>query len=71
MTVQTITAPVPAPVKLLLTIDEAAEALGLGRTSCYQLVMRKKILSIKLGRKRLIPLTALQEFVAGQILAEG
>ncbi len=60
-----------APVKVLLTIEEAAQALSLGRTYCYDLVMRKQIASIKLGRKRRIPLAALHEFVARQLAADG
>ncbi len=60
-----------APVKVLLTIDEAAAALSLGRTYCYDLVMRNQIASIKLGRKRRIPVAALHEFVARQLMREG
>lgn len=56
-----------APLKLLLTVEEAALALGLGRTYTYQLVMCEQIMSVKVGRKRRIPLFALEEFVARQV----
>lgn len=60
----------PAPIKVLLTIDEVAQAMGLGRTFVYELVMRREILSVKLGRKRRIPVSALNDFVARQINGE-
>ncbi len=57
----------PTPIKLLLTMDEAARALGLGVTSFYDLVMKKQIASIKIGRSRRVPIAALEEFVARQL----
>lgn len=60
-----------APVKVLLTIDEAAAALNMGRTYVYDMVMRRQIRSLKLGRKRRIPVAALHDFVARQLGAEG
>jgi len=57
--------------KLLLTVEEAAQALSLGRTFVYDLVMRRQIVSIKVGCKRRIPVTALHEFVARQLTQEG
>jgi excisionase family DNA binding protein len=53
--------------KVLLTIPEAAEAMSLGRSFLYELVMRGEIASIKVGRKRRIPTTALHEYVARQL----
>jgi len=58
------------PSKVLLTVEEVAEAMGLGRTYVYELVMRREIRSIKLGRKRRIPVTALNDFVARQLSGE-
>lgn len=54
-------------VKLLLSVDEAARMLSLGRTLVYDLVMRREIASIKVGRMRRIPVAALQEFVGRQL----
>lgn len=47
-----------APVKRLLTIDEAAQALSVGRTLLYDLMKRNEIASIKVGRVRRVPLAA-------------
>jgi len=55
--------------RVLLTVEEAAHALSLGRTYTYDLVMRREIASIKIGRKRLVPVTALQEFINRQAVA--
>jgi excisionase family DNA binding protein len=59
--------------KVLLTVDEAARALSLGRTLVYELVMKREIESIKVGRMRRIPVTALQDYVRRQLagLARG
>ncbi len=55
--------------KLLLTVDEAARRLSLGRSHLYQLVMRGDIGSIKLGRSRRIPVAALERFVSERLEA--
>ena len=49
--------------KILLTVDEAAQRLGIGRSHAYIFVMRGEIPSIKLGRSRRVPATAVDEFV--------
>jgi|GEM_PF-2863564 len=50
-------------LKLLLTIDEVAHALSLGRTFVYALIMRNEIASVKIGRARRIPITALHQYI--------
>lgn len=50
----------------LLTVGEAAQAMGIGRSMLYQLVMRGDIPSIKIGRARRIPVTALDEWIGRQ-----
>lgn len=57
----------PAIPKVLLTVEEAAVALSVGRTYAYHLVMRGYLISVKVGRKRLVPTFALQEFVARRV----
>jgi excisionase family DNA binding protein len=52
----------PVP-KVLLTVEEAAQALGLGRTYVWHLVMLDELRSFKVGRKRRIPVSSLHEFV--------
>ena len=55
-------------VKLLLTLEETAEALGIGRTSAYELVVKhRKIPSLMIGRCRRIPVDAVREFISQQL----
>lgn len=51
--------------KELLTVEEAARRLGVGRTFLYDLIRRDEIVSLKLGKKlrRLTP-EALRDWVA-------
>ena len=46
-------------LKVLVSVDEAAMLLSLGRTMVYRLVMKGAIPSLKLGRTRRIPVAAL------------
>ena len=54
---------------LLLTVEETAILLRLGRTQTYELVMLGKIQSVKIGRRRLVVRDSLQNFVS-QLLDE-
>jgi excisionase family DNA binding protein len=49
--------------KKLLTIDEAGKTLGLGRSMTYNLVASKELASIKIGKSRRIPLSAIDDFI--------
>lgn len=49
--------------KLLLTVEEAADRLGIGRTLTYALVKSGEIESVQIGRLRRIPLAALDRFL--------
>lgn len=48
---------------VLLTVEDAALALSLGRTKVYELVESGALRSVKIGRSRRIPAQALHEFV--------
>lgn len=50
--------------KLLLTPEEAAEVLGIGRTRVFRLMATGELRSLLIGRSRRIPADALPEFVA-------
>jgi len=50
--------------KLLLTPAEAAEQLGLGRSTVYELLATGELESICIGRARRIPRDALDGYVA-------
>ena len=49
--------------KLLLTATEAADVLGIGRTKVYELLRIGAIESVRVGKSRRIPATALHEYV--------
>lgn len=50
--------------QIVLTVEEAAQRLGVGRTLMYALVKSGDIKSISIGRLRRIPCDALEEFVS-------
>lgn len=50
-------------VRLLLTVEEAAEQLGIGRTLMYALVKDGAIESVHIGRLRRIPADALPRYL--------
>ena len=52
---------------LLLSVEQAARLLGLGRSKAYELVLTRKLASIRVGRRRLVPRTCVDEFVARRI----
>ncbi|MGE3810586.1 MAG: helix-turn-helix domain-containing protein [Candidatus Nanopelagicales bacterium] len=52
---------VVAPI--LLTPEQAARALGLGRTTIYALLRDGELRSVRLGRSRRIPYASLVQFV--------
>jgi excisionase family DNA binding protein len=49
--------------KLLLTVEEAARRLSIGRPKMYELVMHGEVVSIKMGASRRIPVQALEDYV--------
>jgi excisionase family DNA binding protein len=55
------------PVKLLLTVIEAAQVLNLSRSLMYELVLTGQVVSLKIGRARRIPASELQAYIARQV----
>jgi excisionase family DNA binding protein len=49
--------------RLLLTVEEAARLLSVGRPKMWQLVMAGEVLSVKIGTSRRVPVAALEAFV--------
>jgi excisionase family DNA binding protein len=45
-------------------VEEAAEALRLTRSAVYELIRSGQLRSFKVGRRRLVPIEALAEYVA-------
>ena len=54
--------PHPAP-KVTYSVTDTMFALGLSRQAVYDEITRGRLRSFKLGRRRLIPATALTEWV--------
>ena len=59
----------PAP-RVLLSVEAAAERLSISRTRMYALIKHGEITSVRVGRLRRIPATALTEFTAGLLAAQ-
>ncbi len=48
---------------LLASITEACEILGISRDRIYGEIAQGRLLSVKIGRRRLIPVSSLEAFV--------
>jgi excisionase family DNA binding protein len=48
--------------RLLLTVEEAAELLHLGRSTVFDLIRSGELPSVKIGRSRRIPADSLRDF---------
>jgi excisionase family DNA binding protein len=48
----------------LLAIKQALYELGISRTAIYELIKAGKLKTVKIGRRRLVPLEAIEELVA-------
>ena len=55
--------PIPVP-PVLYSVDEAAVALRLSQSALYELIRSGRLRSVKSGRRRLVPVAALAEYVA-------
>jgi excisionase family DNA binding protein len=49
---------------VLLSVPEAATSLGLSKTMLYELIRSGRLRTVKQGRRRLVPVGALAEYVA-------
>ncbi|WP_427174300.1 helix-turn-helix domain-containing protein [Arthrobacter sp. 92] len=60
--------------RVLVTIDEAAEALGVGRTMVYQLIRECELVPAKIGRRSLVTAESVRDYagkVSGTVLKVG
>ncbi|MGK5442670.1 helix-turn-helix domain-containing protein [Micromonospora sp. URMC 105] len=55
--------------RVVLTIEEAAHRLGIGRTTMYALIKTGQIRTVTIGRLRRVPAFCLDEYVRN-LLAE-
>jgi excisionase family DNA binding protein len=49
--------------KMLCSVHDVAAMLSIGRTAAWELVRKRKIRSVKIGRTRRVPLAAIQEYI--------
>ena len=47
--------------------EEVGKILGIGRNQVYELIRTRELRSLSVGRKLLVPLAAIDEFLAGQV----
>ncbi|MGO9292509.1 MAG: helix-turn-helix domain-containing protein [Streptosporangiaceae bacterium] len=52
------------PQRLLLTVEEAAERIGICRSNMFKLIRQGDVRSVKVGRLRRVTPAALEEFIA-------
>jgi excisionase family DNA binding protein len=46
-----------------MSVEEASEALGISRSLAYELVRRGELPSLRLGRRIVVPVRALEDLV--------
>jgi excisionase family DNA binding protein len=56
--------PVISVPAVLYSVDEAAVALRLSKSVLYELIRSGRLRTVKAGRRRLVPVAALAEYVA-------
>jgi len=52
------------PERVMLTAEEAAEQLGIGRTLMFKLIRTGQIESVRIGRLRRVPASAIREYAS-------
>ena len=60
-----MTTETPVTTKKTYTVEEVARVLGIGRTAAYEAVRLGTIPSVRIGRRILIPTTALDRLLSG------
>jgi len=55
--------------EICVDIEEASRRIGLGRSQTYELVMSGEIASFTEGRRRLVPVSALHDWVQAKLAA--
>lgn len=61
----------PGQERKTYTVEEAAKLLGIGRTSAYQASRTGELPTIRVGRRLVVPVTALDRLLSGSAHHEG
>ena len=56
---------------LTITVPEAAKSLGIGRNQAYEAAHRGEIPVIRIGRRLVVPLAALEHLLQGKLGSSG
>ncbi|WCE03160.1 helix-turn-helix domain-containing protein [Pseudoxanthomonas sp. JBR18] len=51
------------PLKMSYTVDQALSVTGLNRNAFYAAISRGELVTFKIGRRRMVSVRALQEFI--------
>lgn len=51
-------------VVLMYSVEEAALALGLSRSRIYELIRSRQLRTVKQGRRRLVSIAAIEDYIA-------
>ena len=49
--------------RLAVSVEEAAIRLGIGRSMAWKLVNENKLRSVRAGHRRLVPVSAIEDFL--------
>jgi len=55
------------PTRLTLSIDEAAELVGISRTTAYELAQSGELPTVRLGRRILVPINQLADVLGTDV----
>lgn len=55
--------------KLLLGVDEFGQACGIGSTLAKRLIRERRVVSVKIGDRRLVPIESARAFI-GELINE-
>jgi excisionase family DNA binding protein len=58
--------PVASAPDRLLSVDEAAAALAVGRSILYSEIGAGRLRTVKVGRRRLVPASAIADYIASR-----
>lgn len=59
-----MTTPPQSAAPVLVTVEEAARRLSIGRTATYMLVLRGELQSVKIGRTRRVVVASIDDYVS-------
>lgn len=51
------------PERLALTVSQAAEMIGIGRTKLYDEIRSNRLRTFRIGRRRLVTVAAIRDWV--------